>query len=720
MDLGIVRPGQTIYIPFTSYASSTGASITLTGLATSDILVYKDGGTTQRASTNGYTLLDTDGIDFDGVTGLHGISIDLADNSTAGFYAAGSRYFVAISTVTVDSQTVTFLAAQFRIGYPAAILNTTIATLSSQTSFTLTAGPAEDDALNGMWVMIHDVASAVQAGYAEILDYTGSTKTVTLAAGTTFTAAATDNIAVMGPAPVKPTVTGRTLDVSSGGEAGVDWANVGSPTTSQTLSGTTVGTATAVTTVNGLAANVITATAIQNDAITAAKIATGAIDADAIADNAIDAGALAASAGDYIADKVWDESLSGHLALDTFGQYLQPLWTTIVTAATSTTVTLNSGSQPDDFFNGQYVRTVGGTGEGQVRRIVDWVSSTKVLTVTPAWTTNPDTSTEVVILPHRAEADGSGLTATDVWAAATRTITGGTITTYTGDTPQSGDAFARLGAPAGASVSADIAGVQSDTNDLQTRVPAALVSGRIDASVGAMAANVLTAAATAADFTTEVTAGLATAANVAAVETDTQDIQSRLPAALVSGRIDSSVGAMAANVMTAAAAAADLTTELQSGLATGSAVSAIDTKLGTPAGASVSADIAAIEAQTDDIGTAGAGLTAVPWNAAWDAEVQSECADALSAFGPATAAQVATEISDALRTDTLSELAQAAPAATPTIAEALMLLYMALRNQVTQTSATRTIANDAGTVICKATTSDNGTTYTRTELVAGP
>jgi hypothetical protein len=35
------------------------------------------------------------------------------------------------------------------------------------------------------------------------------------------------------------------------------------------------------------------------------------------------------------------------------------------------------------------------------------------------------------------------------------------------------------------------------------------------------------------------------------------------------------------------------------------------TRLGAPAGASVSADIAAIEAQTDDIGAAGAGLTAL-------------------------------------------------------------------------------------------------------------
>jgi len=41
----------------------------------------------------------------------------------------------------------------------------------------------------------------------------------------------------------------------------------------------------------------------------------------------------------------------------------------------------------------------------------------------------------------------------------------------------------------------------------------------------------------------QIQSGLATAANVEAVETDTQDIQSRLPAVLVSGRIDASVGA---------------------------------------------------------------------------------------------------------------------------------------------------------------------------------
>ena len=59
---------------------------------------------------------------------------------------------------------------------------------------------------------------------------------------------------------------------------------------------------------------------------------------------------------------------------------------------------------------------------------------------------------------------------------------------------------------------------------------------------------------------------------------------------------------------------------------------------------------AAIKGYVDDIGTAGAGLTAVPWNAAWDAEVQSECEDALAAYGAATAAALAT-VDDFLDTE---------------------------------------------------------------------
>lgn len=114
INLGAVPANSTLYIPFES-DNSSGASVTITGLATSDIKIYKNGSTTERSSTAGFTLLDTDGIDFDSLTGIHGFSIDLSDNTDASFYAVGSWYWVVVSTITVDSQTKSFIAAVFRI-----------------------------------------------------------------------------------------------------------------------------------------------------------------------------------------------------------------------------------------------------------------------------------------------------------------------------------------------------------------------------------------------------------------------------------------------------------------------------------------------------------------------------------------------------------------------------------------------------------------------------
>lgn len=110
-----VYAGDVLPILFDSFDGGTGASITMTGLATTDIEIYKDGSTTQRASEAGYTLLDTDGIDFDGITGIHGFSIDTGDNTDAGFYAVGSWFHVVVSSITIDGQTVNFVAAAFRI-----------------------------------------------------------------------------------------------------------------------------------------------------------------------------------------------------------------------------------------------------------------------------------------------------------------------------------------------------------------------------------------------------------------------------------------------------------------------------------------------------------------------------------------------------------------------------------------------------------------------------
>lgn len=500
INLGLVRPGSTIYIPFETFAGSTGAPITLTGLATSDIRIYKDGGTTERASTSGYTLLDTDGIDFDGVTGIHGFSIDLADNTTAGFYAAGSDYIVVVSAVTVDSQTMSFVAARFSIGYLHSLLNTTIATLSTQTSFTLTSGPAENDALNGLHVIIHDAASAVQIGQATISDYVGSTKTVTLAAATTFTVAAGDNITVLLTGALRPLTAGRALDVSAIGAVSANVVKWNGNAVTEFTDGSSINhpsvyvlrladdvissnkIATGAITSTKFAAGAIDASAIAADAITDAKVASdvtiasvtgsvgsiatggisaasfaaGAIDAAAIAADAIGSSELAATAVAEIADQVWDEVLSGHAGVGSAGAALSAAggsgdpWSTALPGA--------YGAGSAGYIIGTYI-------DAAITSRLAPTTSGRTLDVTAGGEAGIDWS-------------NIGSPTTSV------TLSGTTIKTATD--------------------------VETDTVDIQSRLPAALVSGRIDASVGAMAANTLTASALATDAVTEIQSGLST------------------------------------------------------------------------------------------------------------------------------------------------------------------------------------------------------------------
>lgn len=128
--------------------------------------------------------------------------------------------------------------------------------------------------------------------------------------------------------------------------------------------------------------------------------------------------------------------------------------------------------------------------------------------------------------------------------------------------------------------------VETDTADIQSRIPASLVSGRIDASVGAMAANTLTASALATDAVTEIQSGLATPTNITAATGIT-------------------VAAMGANTLTAAALAADAVAEIQSGLSTLDAAG-VRTAVGMAS--------ANLDTQISALPSAAAVATAV-WNA---------------------------------------------------------------------------------------------------------
>lgn len=141
------------------------------------------------------------------------------------------------------------------------------------------------------------------------------------------------------------------------------------------------------------------------------------------------------------------------------------------------------------------------------------------------------------------------------------------------------DTFGRLGAPAGASVSADIAAAKGDTaailvdtgTTLDGRIPAALVGGRMDSSVGAVAANAITAAGIAADAITDakVAADVTIASVTGAVGSVTGNVGGSVASiatggiattSFAAGAIDAA--AIAANAIGASELAADAVDEI--------------------------------------------------------------------------------------------------------------------------------------------------------------
>lgn len=120
----------------------------------------------------------------------------------------------------------------------------------------------------------------------------------------------------------------------------------------------------------------------------------------------------------------------------------------------------------------------------------------------------------------------------------------------------------------------------------------------------------------------------------------------------------------------------------------------IQSKIGTPAGVSVSADIAAIEAQTDDIGVAGAGLTALGDTriANLDATISSR----------ATPAQILTTA--------LTE-AYAADGAAFTLSQCLFMLWAAL-SEFAISGTVITAKKLDGTTTAMTFTLDDGTNPT--------
>lgn len=242
---------------------------------------------------------------------------------------------------------------------------------------------------------------------------------------------------------------------------------------------------------------------------------------------------------------------------------------------------------------------------------------------------------------------------------------GGTNGTFSGGRPEVNTTHAAgtawgSGAITAASIAADAI------------TAAKIADGSIDAAT--FAAGAITASAIAAEAITDakVASDVTIASVTGAVGSVTGNVGGSVGSIATGGITASSFAAgaidntaIAADAIGSSELAASAVTEIQNGLATQTSVDTIDgivdaIKLKTdnlPSDPADASDIAAafstvnttlstiagyidteigtlqstLNGVVTTLGVAGAGLSAVPWNAAWDAEVQSECADAVAA-----------------------------------------------------------------------------------------
>lgn len=196
--------------------------------------------------------------------------------------------------------------------------------------------------------------------------------------------------------PLVPTTPGNTLDVSATGEAGIDWANVGSPTTTLGLSGTTIKTATDIATAT-------TAIKAKTDSLTF----TVANHVDA---NTTHFGGTVAPAPSVAGVPLAEASVT-FAGLDAafkaaLGVVRQ---NTAQAGAGAAEIALDaSASSVDDTYAGMVVYIYSGTGIGQERTALEgYDGTTKRLPVDHAWVTNPDATSLFMIFSGKHTVYGS-------------------------------------------------------------------------------------------------------------------------------------------------------------------------------------------------------------------------------------------------------------------------------------------------------------------------
>lgn len=239
-----------------------------------------------------FPILDADGDLVTGATGLdsekslNGDTFSDCTNEATEIATSSGMYYLLLTATELTTDVLTIIVKTSTVG-----AKTTPIVLYPRKLVTLQAGTVGANASDGTTIQLDSNASSVNDAYngclvvgtldsnveARIIgDYVGSTKVCTVTPAFVTTPDNNDTYVVYLPEgvqvptgntiawnslttvelPLVPTTAGRKLDVSAGGEAGIDWANIGSPTTAQNLSATNIDVDQVVASVSGAVGSV--------------------------------------------------------------------------------------------------------------------------------------------------------------------------------------------------------------------------------------------------------------------------------------------------------------------------------------------------------------------------------------------------------------------------------------------------------------------------------
>lgn len=168
---------------------------------------------------------------------------------------------------TIDTKFVTTAAST---GAPTTLAGTPVISAYVGNSVTqITAGitlTVDFDGVTGL----HNVRVVATSGngYATASNYQLVITTGTVG-GTSAVGYVVAEFSIEARSALMPTTAARTLDISATGEAGIDWANIGSPTTAQNLSATNIDVDQVVASVSGAVGSVTGITSSDVGAIKA-------------------------------------------------------------------------------------------------------------------------------------------------------------------------------------------------------------------------------------------------------------------------------------------------------------------------------------------------------------------------------------------------------------------------------------------------------------------